>query len=203
MLSSWVLENLGFNRINSCRSIPTTELTFIPSKAKYKFQSYQFMQINPDLDISQPNTSSLTSVSIVSIHADQSRRQSGSRLANRGNMVSIVSIQADQSRRRCLIKTITSLNGFNRINSGRSIPTASLKSWKCAFLSGFNRINSGRSIPTGIRQTNNNAQNKLVSIVSIQADQSRLLYSSDTFIKLFTFQSYQFRQINPDSGFLF
>ena len=38
-----------------------------------KFQSYQFRQINPD--------------------------QSGSRLANRGNLVSIVSIQADQSRR--------------------------------------------------------------------------------------------------------
>ena len=125
MLSSWVLENLGFNRINSCRSIPTTELTFIPSKAKYKFQSYQFMQINPDLDISQPNTSSLTSVSIVSIHADQSRRQSGSRLANRGNMVSIVSIHADQSRQYWLLfLRITILYRFNRINSCRSIPTS-------------------------------------------------------------------------------
>ena len=139
----------GFNRINSCRSIPTTELTFIPSKAKYKFQSYQFMQINPDLDISQPNTSSLTSVSIVSIHADQSRRQSGSRLANRGNMVSIVSIQADQSRRR-----VWSLGN--------------VRFW-------------------------------VVSIVSIQADQSRPVSDKPiTMPKINLFQSYQFRQINPD-----
>ena len=41
------------------------------------------------------------------------------------------------------------LNGFNRINSGRSIPTAKYLLKPDGTYSGFNRINSGRSIPTG------------------------------------------------------
>ncbi len=115
----------SFNRINSCRSIPTEEevidyLTpsdlfqsyqfmqinpdsvwiLILQWMKQKFQSYQFMQINPDLTMWMQHyakilymfqsyqfmqinpdmfnflttlTNALEHVSIVSIHADQSR----------------------------------------------------------------------------------------------------------------------------------
>ena len=63
----------------------------------------------------------------------------------------------------------------------------------------FNRINSGRSIPTS-----NNAISIFatadVSIVSIQADQSRLTKIRENRWFKITFQSYQFRQINPDDG---
>ena len=37
-----------FNRINSCRSIPTKEILISFINCRTKFQSYQFMQINPD-----------------------------------------------------------------------------------------------------------------------------------------------------------
>ena len=90
-------------------------------------------------------------------------------------LVSIVSIQADQSRLdfngityRC------AESGFNRINSGRSIPTLDSKLDSSELTSGFNRINSGRSIPT-IAAADAKAQQDKVSIVSIQADQSRQL----------------------------
>ena len=89
-------------------------------------------------------------VSIVSIQADQSR------LASAGNFyklmadVSIVSIQADQSRLMHLTAFPIHWLRFNRINSGRSIPT---RKW---FLTLNRRV--------------------LVSIVSIQADQSRRLW---------------------------
>ena len=39
----------GFNRINSCRSIPTAQRNLQSGKFMESFQSYQFMQINPDL----------------------------------------------------------------------------------------------------------------------------------------------------------
>ena len=67
----------GFNRINSCRSIPTYHMRYGRTHYHNRFQSYQFMQINPDF------TSMLTGllirilVSIVSIHADQSRQGDG------------------------------------------------------------------------------------------------------------------------------
>ena len=38
----------SFNRINSCRSIPTIDSGFWSFSPQRKFQSYQFMQINPD-----------------------------------------------------------------------------------------------------------------------------------------------------------
>ena len=41
-------ELLGFNRINSCRSIPTSHSFPIAILSLTLFQSYQFMQINPD-----------------------------------------------------------------------------------------------------------------------------------------------------------
>ena len=37
-----------FNRINSCRSIPTVEAPEDKNTEEKEFQSYQFMQINPD-----------------------------------------------------------------------------------------------------------------------------------------------------------
>ena len=114
--------------------------------------------------------------------------------------------------------------GFNRINSGRSIPTCCKILIGRLFIDpGFNRINSGRSIPTlpplrkslrlllrfqsyQFRQIN--PDNEIfehyyvtkceVSIVSIQADQSRRVYILVVFCFLVEFQSYQFRQINPD-----
>ena len=74
-----------------------------------------------------------------------------SRLANRGNL----------------------LWGFNRINSGRSIPTQSWLPLVAMKRLRFNRINSGRSIPTpSCFWWQNDTYS--VSIVSIQADQSRL-----------------------------
>ena len=114
--------------------------------------------------------------------------------------VSIVSIQTDQSR---------------------------LFTWCLPIRRGlrFNRINSGRSIPTG-KYFVKIKLNKEVSIVSIQADQSRLLLPQSLTIfpvrsfnrinsgrsiptrsitmnfneLIKSFQSYQFRQINPDEG---
>ena len=62
-----------FNRINSCRSIPT------PSD--------------------KPQLATRTAVSIVSIHADQSRHRDNPTIISGGALVSIVSIHADQSRR--------------------------------------------------------------------------------------------------------
>ena len=86
----------------------------------------------------------------------------------------------------------------------------------------FNRINSGRSIPTAIIIIIGTGYIIFVSIVSIQADQSRLICWSTWNMVLFCFnrinsgrsiptisikllwlieylfQSYQFRQINPD-----
>ena len=63
---------MGFNRINSCRSIPTVLPHEVELKFSPVFQSYQFMQINPDLLFIQHELDG-TAVSIVSIHADQSR----------------------------------------------------------------------------------------------------------------------------------
>ena len=137
---------MGFNRINSCRSIPTVLPHEVELKFSPVFQSYQFMQINPDLLFIQHELDG-TAVSIVSIHADQSRLSlhKGGKFVNG---VSIVSIHADQSRPKLrnsyrnrtaefqsyqfmqinpdlksLIQRLMELIGFNRINSCRSIPT--------------------------------------------------------------------------------
>ena len=90
---------------------------------KEKFQSYQFRQINPDY---------LSRIYLIAF-----------------SIVSIVSIQADQSRRNSRRMELIILYGFNRINSGRSIPTRN-GAQLCAMKRNhsFNRINSGRSIPT-------------------------------------------------------
>ena len=63
---------------------------------------------------------------------------------------------------------------------------------------GFNRINSGRSIPTSGGYTQAYDITGQVSIVSIQADQSRQGWMTCDEVSLVKFRSYQFRQINPD-----
>ena len=89
--------------------------------------------------------------------------------------VSIVSIQADQSRpgvsahnAKRFAKRFQSYQ-FRQINPDKTI----LKEGKCIVNIGFNRINSGRSIQT-IPVEIWSVPYKGVSIVSIQADQSRL-----------------------------
>ena len=62
------------------------------------FQSYQFMQINPDRFHFYIRLILGQEVSIVSIHADQSRRLNDELLIGHNIGVSIVSIHADQSR---------------------------------------------------------------------------------------------------------
>ena len=114
---------LGFNRINSGRSIPTYQGLSIYHHLNLEFQSYQFRQINPDY-VLESLQSYLEDVSIVSIQADQSR------------------LDFNGITYRC------AESGFNRINSGRSIPTLDSKLDSSELTSGFNRINSGRSIPT-------------------------------------------------------
>ena len=138
------------------------------------FQSYQFRQINPDVNV---NSSS----------------------------------------------SLISLPSFNRINSGRSIPTSwdAEKQTTCWVLR-FNRINSGRSIPTRykwefadtidlfqsyqFRQINpdavlqKNANKKLKGFNRINSGRSIPTYSwlAADGSEIYMFQSYQFRQINPD-----
>ena len=137
------------------------------------FQSYQFRQINPDVG----------SVAVSRPEYDRFNRINSGRSIPTLNhvwlrvqvatIVSIVSIQADQSRLLEIEVRIFLKNGFNRINSGRSIPTVSGTGTIDELYKSFNRINSGRSIPTAIIST----------IITF---------------KVVKFQSYQFRQINPD-----
>ena len=159
-----------FNRINPDRSIPTCS-SKLEASDLLGFQSYQSRQINPD-----------TSAAASWIRHSLS---------------------------------------FNRINPDRSIPTSD-ESWgfNCYYLfqsyqsrqinsdlscrecrestfSSFNRINPNRSIPTQVHDYKYNDRLK-VSIVSIQTDQSRHEYDLADPSQMSAFQSYQFRQINPD-----
>ena len=88
--------------------------------------------------------------------------------------------------------------GFNRINSGRSIPTlrgsnlivpchSTFQSYQ------FRQINPDKWFLISLK-----ILGSVVSIVSIQADQSRLCSYWRCSLFNGTFQSYQFRQINPD-----
>ena len=114
------------------------------------FQSYQFRQINPDA------------------------LEEDAKYLELEWTVSIVSIQADQSR---LMETKESLHTvccFNRINSGRSIPTQQVQQAPVAQQRGFQSYQ--------FRQINPDEWTEWLDEIDY--------YS--------VFQSYQFRQINPD-----
>ena len=139
----------SFNRINSGRSIPTLTPHDVVIQRVDGFQSYQFMQINPDTRHHSLRCEVRNLVSIVSIQADQSRlvhemQQSKQHAGwfqsyqfrqinpdnhwhngkRQGKRVSIVSIHADQSRQLLCLNTSVILRlSFNRINSCRSIQT--------------------------------------------------------------------------------
>ena len=163
----------------------------------WTFQSYQFRQINPDLTVGSALSQLAYAVSIVSIQADQSRPRQIQICLYRCNRVSIVSIQADQSRRVQTGNLWQVIGGFNRINSGRSIPTNVAEATQTMQLS-FQSYQFRQINPDEAKAQADKANAVLVSIVSIQADQSRLNFVNPTKCSNNKFQSYQFRQINPD-----
>ena len=114
--------------------------------------------------------------------------------------VSIVSIQADQSRHLIGIIALVTLKRRFQSYQFRQINPDEAKYKKAyKFFISFNRINSGRSIPTFVPGKASYTK-RGVSIVSIQADQSRLHGMTDFGVAVMVFQSYQFRQINPDAN---
>ena len=113
----------SFNRINSCRSIPTTMYGNTILNPSTMFQSYQFMQINPD----GYNTVSSFEY-VLGFNRINSCRSIPTRIYELSHsysmyLVSIVSIHADQSRLQIIYLNYVARHGFNRINSCRSIPT--------------------------------------------------------------------------------
>ena len=186
----------GFNRINSDRSIPTGKRCIILDLVRALFQSYQFRQINPDeRDYWYV---SYYQVSIVSIQTDQSRRFWAWIWKTPIVVVSIVSIQTDQSRLGFSTHELNLPNtGFNRINSDRSIPTRKLLLSRAGGIC-FNRINSDRSIPT--RKELSVLRYTKTSFNRINSDRSipTQAIGKDGISVQSMFQSYQFRQINPD-----
>ena len=163
-----------------------------------RFQSYQFRQINPD--------DMFDTIIFDQYHVFQSYQF---RQINPDSCiftcfdtecaVSIVSIQADQSRLcDCWCMSCTTIKGFNRINSGRSIPTQLIRV-KFQKLPQFQSYQF-RQINPDLLSSFNIAFSSFdnVSIVSIQADQSRHLKAKVNKKLNLKFQSYQFRQINPD-----
>ena len=92
----------SFNRINSGRSIPTIIHNSNLLSKTIRFQSYQFRQINPDYDASDY------------AHVEHTMFQSYQFRQINPDPVFVPS-KANFSKR-----------GFNRINSGRSIPTTQL-----------------------------------------------------------------------------
>ena len=113
----------SFNRINSGRSIPTSRVCGGGVPVMHAFQSYQFRQINPDIVISINYPDLLHLVSIVSIQADQSRQ-----VWMQSSIICDIWFQSYQFRQINpdlinLLADVHTVNCFNRINSGRSIPT--------------------------------------------------------------------------------
>ena len=236
-----------FNRINPSRLIPTSD-----TNLKYKVQKWCFNRIN-QTDQSRPDEISERNPGISEFQSYQSRQiipDDISWLYRPSSWaVSIVSIQTDQSRRELNQAQLDRfLFVFQSYQSKQINPdTASAcEAWKTLY--SFNRINPDRSIPTWCLRCHG-GNNKPVSIVSIQTDQSRLLFlllltwphmrvsivsiqadqsrrdlwpmgsypmkrfnrinpdrSIPTRIAIAQFpgqrefQSYQFRQINPDKG---
>ena len=118
------------------------------AKRKFQFQSYQFRQINPDIYHGRQVVKTVIDVSIVSIQADQSRPVLY--LMIQFNLKRFQSYQFRQINPDQISyhKKHKSNSCFNRINSGRSIPTSSRMNWTEQMMNCFNRINSCRSIPT-------------------------------------------------------
>ena len=163
-----------FNRINQDRSIPTLLLNEY-DLADPRFQSYQSRQINPDGYITADEIS----------------------LRNKFQSYQSKQINPDNWYHQLIFEATWR---FNRINPNRSIPTMLGLYLMDMKLKCFNRINPNRSIPTvldALREKKlgkgfQSYQSKQinpddhdwqivatcyeVSIVSIQTDQSRLLY---------------------------
>ena len=186
------------------------------------FQSYQSRQINPD-----EGWMKYTIFLIREFQSYQSKQIKPDKwntvefLVNW--YVSIVSIQTDQSRPLAVANSIRHSLSFNRINSDRSIPTSTNTTWQIRHRCRFNRINPDRSTPTG-HWSHQLQRSYRVSIVSIQTDQYRQVKNrsigrnSNSFNRINpnssipteemeqfasagvpTFQSYQSKQINPDT----
>ena len=214
----------SFNRINSCRSIPTS--TWLVPIQKHPTG---FNRINSCRSIPTEFTQKVYSwnphkVSIVSIHADQSRPL----IVAFGvflHSASFNRINSCRSIPTSMMKTVQAMRKicFNRINSCRSIPTWN-RSWLKfnLYWTCFNRINSCRSIPT-IKQQNTWSPTNLFQsyqFMQINPDPNGNLYGSSRDIGFnrinscrsiptweqsshgqqdnMLFQSYQFMQINPD-----
>ena len=132
------------------------------------------MQINPDDCATGERKVLQCSVSIVSIHADQSRLRLGVQCKEKASEVSIVSIHADQSRLLSSIPTIEL--------------TILFQSYQ------FMQINPDN--PTIISGGALGAEFQSYQFRQINPD---LLRTICVYL-LVRFQSYQFRQINPDRG---
>ena len=113
-----------------------------------KFQSYQFMQINPDGGHSSQARCAYFYVSIVSIHADQSRQSKDCKLIETYQRFQSYQFMQINPDHLTIGLTLGSNISFNRINSCRSIPTLNKAIALPRALESFNRINSCRSIPT-------------------------------------------------------
>ena len=114
----------SFNRINSGRSIPTFRCCWI-------------------------NSGESSRVSIVSIQADQSRLDEFGNQKPVETTVSIVSIQADQSRRGVIQMTDEEWEKFQSYQFRQINPDVhQMQKISVTWRKCFNRINSGRSIPT-------------------------------------------------------
>ena len=154
---------------------PDRCLKWFNQSIERRFQSYQFMQINPDEIMANIIVNKFYPVSIVSIHADQSRL---------GEEMSL----------KCSFK----LQGFNRINSCRSIPTEQdlhdVKPHEVFQSYQFMQINpdyKSRNFYL-VRKTSFNRNNSCRSIPTLVIIPAKAKY-------LLKFQSYQFMQINPDN----
>ena len=132
------------------------------------------MQINPDLSNYSISFICLCLVSIVSIHADQSRQDKGVFTIQLGCNVSIVSIHADQSRLR---GDRVNLNTSNHVSI---VSIHADQSRQVVFC-----LNSGEYYE----------RFQSYQFMQINPDKMKKLKKRR---KKMLFQSYQFRQINPD-----
>ena len=162
-----------------------------------KFQSYQFMQINPDEGTFLSSTGQI----ICRFNRINSCRsiptQSQYDRSPPCPEVSIVSIQADQSRRVQEQYPNAEIELFQSYQFRQINPDISRGGFRSLSL-----IVSIVSIQADQSRLNKEAISgtltRTVSIVSIQADQSRQDHEKALVEIINKFQSYQFRQINPD-----